>query len=50
LPCSEVYRSRANPLGQFALEINGLLYMKPFKVTVFGVAFELGERGCRGIN
>jgi hypothetical protein len=30
--------------GQFALETDGLLYIKPFKVTVFGVAFELGER------
>ena len=32
------------------LEANGLLDVEFLKIAVFGVAFELGQRGCGSIN
>ena len=46
-PAEPFARLRADVFGQLAFEADGLLNMEPFEVAIFGVVFELGERGCR---
>ena len=49
-PAQPFARARADMFGQPTLEPDRLLNMEPFEVAIFGVLFELGERGCGAID
>ena len=49
-PAEPFTRARADVFGQPVLEPDRLLNVKPFEVAIFGVVFELGERGCGAID
>ena len=49
-PAQPLARALADLFGQFVLEADGLLNVEPFEVAIFGVGFELGERGRRAID